>query len=66
MVLLFTILFTQSGLFSIFDSDIIKTADVYSAGFSAEYGGRVSAIIDVQTRNGNAQRFCRKNEQQSV
>jgi hypothetical protein len=45
--------FHSIGLFSVFDSDIMKTADVYSAGFGAEYGGRISAIIDVKTRDGN-------------
>lgn len=45
--------FHSIGLFSVFDTDIIRSADVYSAGFSAEYGGRISAIVDVQTRDGN-------------
>lgn len=45
--------FHSIGLFSVFDADIIKTADVYSAGFGAEYGGRISAIVDVKTRDGN-------------
>ena len=45
--------FHSIGLFSIFDSDILQTAEVYSAGFSAEYGGRISAIVDVKTRDGN-------------
>lgn len=45
--------FHSIGLFSVFDTDIIKSTDVYSAGFSAEYGGRISAIVDVQTRDGD-------------
>ncbi|MCB9246420.1 MAG: TonB-dependent receptor [Flavobacteriales bacterium] len=45
--------FHSIGLFSVFDTDIIKTVDVHSAGFSAEYGGRISAIVDVRTRDGN-------------
>jgi hypothetical protein len=48
--------FHSIGLFSVFDSDLIKTADVYSAGFGAEYGGRISAIVDVKTRDGNRNR----------
>jgi hypothetical protein len=52
--------FHSIGLFSVFDTDILKTTDVYSAGFSAEYGGRVSAVIDVQTRDGNNQRLAGK------
>lgn len=45
--------FHSIGLFSVFDADIIKSADVYSAGFGAQYGGRISAIVDVTTREGN-------------
>jgi len=45
--------FHSIGLFSVFDADIIKSADVYSAGFGAEYGGRISAIVDVKTRDGS-------------
>jgi hypothetical protein len=45
--------FHSIGLFSVFDSDILKSVDVYSAGFSAEYGGRISAIVDVKTRDGD-------------
>ncbi len=48
--------FHSIGLFSIFDADLIKTADVYSAGFGAEYGGRISAVVDVKTRDGNRNR----------
>ncbi|MFM9945036.1 MAG: TonB-dependent receptor [Bacteroidia bacterium] len=45
--------FHSIGLFSVFDSDILKNTDVYSAGFGAEYGGRISAIVDVKTRDGD-------------
>lgn len=49
--------FHSIGLFSVFDTDILKTADVYTGGFGAEYGGRVSSIIDIKTKDGNNQRF---------
>ncbi len=49
--------FHSIGLFSVFDSDIIKTADVYTGGFNAEYGGRISSVMDVTTRDGNKNRF---------
>lgn len=45
--------FHSIGLFSVFDVDIIKKVDVYTAGFNAEYGGRVSAIMDITTKDGN-------------
>ena len=31
--------FHSIGLFSVFDTDIIRNTDVYTGGFSAEYGG---------------------------
>lgn len=52
--------FHSIGLFSVFDSDIMKNADVYSAGFGAEYGGRTSSIMDITTRDGNKRRMSGK------
>ncbi|MBA3663102.1 MAG: TonB-dependent receptor [Bacteroidetes bacterium] len=52
--------FHSIGLFSVFDNDIMKHADVYSAGFGAEYGGRTSSIMDVTTRDGNKKRLAGK------
>eukprot|EP01035_Chromulina_nebulosa_P031364 gene31364-41806_t len=50
--------FHSIGMFSVFDADIIRNADVYSAGFGAQYGGRVSAVVDVTTREGSKNRFA--------
>jgi hypothetical protein len=52
--------FHSIGLFSVFDADIIRNADVYSAGFGAQYGGRISAVVDVTTREGNKTRHSGK------
>jgi hypothetical protein len=52
--------FHSIGLFSVFESDIIKNVDVYSAGFNAQYGGRVSAVIDVTSRDGNKKKLAGK------
>ncbi len=52
--------FHSIGLFSVFESDIIKNVDVYSAGFNAQYGGRVSAVIDVASRDGNKKKLAGK------
>ncbi len=49
--------FHSIGLYSVFETDIIRNAEVYTGGFSAEYGGRVSAVMDVTTRDGNKKRF---------
>lgn len=50
--------FHSIGFFSVFETDIIRTADVYTGGFSAKYGGRSSAVIDIKTREGNKTRFA--------
>lgn len=52
--------FHSIGLFSVFDSEIMRSADVYSAGFGAEYGGRTSSIMDITTRDGNKKRLSGK------
>ncbi|MEP7265947.1 MAG: TonB-dependent receptor, partial [Bacteroidota bacterium] len=52
--------FHSIGLFSVFDSDIIRNADVYTGGFSAEYGGRISSVMDITTRDGNKKRIAGK------
>ncbi|MES2628059.1 MAG: TonB-dependent receptor, partial [Bacteroidota bacterium] len=45
--------FHSIGLYSVFDTDIIRNADVYTGGFGAKYGGRISAVMDITTRDGN-------------
>jgi len=45
--------FHSIGLFSVFDTDILRNADVYTGGFNAEYGGRISSIMDITTKDGN-------------
>ncbi len=45
--------FHSIGLFSVFDTEVISSADVYTGGFSAQYGGRISSVMDITTRDGN-------------
>ncbi|MGL4327805.1 MAG: TonB-dependent receptor plug domain-containing protein, partial [Tannerellaceae bacterium] len=45
------------GLFSSFNTDVIKNVDFYKSGFPARYGGRTSSVVDVRTRDGNAKEF---------
>ncbi len=52
--------FHSIGLFSVFDNDIIRNADIYTAGFNAEHGGRISSVMDITTRDGNKTRFSGK------
>lgn len=45
------------GLFSSFNADIIKNVDFYKSGFPARYGGRLSSVVDVRTRDGDFERY---------
>ena len=45
------------GFFSAFPSDVLSQVDVYAGGFGGRFGGRLSSVIDVATRNGNKRRF---------
>ncbi len=49
--------FHTLSLFSIFETDILRQVQVYSAGFGAEYGGRISSVMDIRTRSGNFDRL---------
>ena len=52
--------FHSIGLFSVFDTDIIRNAEIYTGGFGAEYGGRISSVMDITTRDGNKKRLAGK------
>ncbi|MBM3404536.1 MAG: TonB-dependent receptor [Bacteroidetes bacterium] len=52
--------FHSIGFFSVFDMDIMRNADVYTGGFNAEYGDRISSIMDIKTIDGNKKRFSGK------
>jgi CarboxypepD_reg-like domain/TonB-dependent Receptor Plug Domain len=49
--------FHSIGLFSVFDTDILRNADVYTGGFPADYGDRISSVMDITTRGGNKRRY---------
>ena len=46
------------GFYSAFPNEILSNADVYAGGYPAQFGGRLSSVIDIGTRNGNKQRFA--------
>lgn len=52
--------FHSIGLYSIFETDVILNADIYTGAFGAEYGGRMSSIMDITTRDGNKKRHSGK------
>jgi len=45
------------GLFSVFNPDAIKDLKLYKGGIPAEYGGRVSSVLDIYQRDGNSKKF---------
>ncbi len=49
--------FHAIGFFSVFETEIIKSADVKTGGFGVEYGGRMSAVVDIKTREGHKSRL---------
>lgn len=48
--------FHSVGFYSVFETELIKSTEVLTGGFGAEYGGRISAIVDISTREGNKTR----------
>lgn len=45
------------GFFSTFNSDAVKDVKLYKGGFPAEYGGKLSSVIDVRLNEGNKKEF---------
>ncbi|BAU54670.1 TonB-dependent Receptor Plug Domain protein [Mucilaginibacter gotjawali] len=41
------------GFFSTFNSDAIKDVSIYKGGMPAEYGGRLSSVLDIKMNDGN-------------
>jgi len=49
--------FHSIGLYSVFETDIIKNADVSTGGFNAEHGNAISSAINISTIDGNKSRM---------
>lgn len=45
------------GFFSTFNTDAVKDLKLYKGGFPAQYGGRLSSVIDVKLKEGNKKEF---------
>ncbi|MFK8006809.1 MAG: carboxypeptidase-like regulatory domain-containing protein [Saprospiraceae bacterium] len=41
------------GIFSVFNSEAVQSVQFYKGTFPARYGGRLSSVMDVRTREGN-------------
>lgn len=58
--------FHSIGIFSVFDMDIMSSADVYTGGFGAEFGGRISSVMDIKTRDGNKKHISGKIDMSNI
>lgn len=45
------------GFFSVFNADAIKDMNIIKGGMPAEYGGRLSSVLDITMKDGNNQKF---------
>ncbi|GGG21246.1 TonB-dependent receptor [Pontibacter amylolyticus] len=45
------------GFFSVFNPDAVESVDLYKGGFPAQFGGRLSSVLDVKMREGNQERI---------
>ena len=45
------------GFFSAVNSDIIKDVTLYKGGIPSRYGGRISSVLDIESKDGNNKEF---------
>ena len=45
------------GFFSAFNPDLIKDMELYKSSIPVKYGGRISSVLDISTREGNKKKF---------
>ncbi len=45
------------GFFSVFNNDAVKDVKLYKGDIPAEYGGRLSSLLDVRMKDGNMKKF---------
>lgn len=45
------------GIFSVFNSNVIKSATLYKSGFPARFGSRMSSVLDIWTREGSKEKI---------
>jgi hypothetical protein len=45
------------GMFSAFNPDVVKDVDLYKSSIPAKYGGRLSSVLDITSREGNKRDF---------
>jgi len=52
--------FHALGLFSVVDPDIVNSIEFFKGGFGAQFGGRLSSVMNITTKDGNKNRFSSK------
>ncbi len=45
------------GLFSAFNPDIVRDMELYKSSIPAKYGGRISSVLEINSREGNKKEF---------
>ena len=45
------------GFFAAFNSDMVKEAEIYKSSIPAQYGGRISSILDITGKEANKEKF---------
>ena len=50
--------FHALGIFSIFDPEMVDNVEVYTGAFPADYGGRLSSVVNIRARDGRADRIA--------
>ncbi len=45
------------GFFSTFNPDAVKDVELYTGGFPAKFGGRLSSVVDIKMNDGNRKKF---------
>ncbi len=45
------------GIYSVFNTDAIRSANLYKGGFPARYGGRLSSVLDIGLKEGNMTQY---------
>jgi len=45
------------GFFSAFNADVVKSVELYKSAIPEKYGGRLSSVLEVSTRDGNSKKL---------
>ncbi len=46
------------GILSVIDPEMVSSLEFYKGGFAPQYGGRLSSVLNIITKDGNSKRFA--------